>query len=71
MKKLNKENVEELKRRYAVINQHLLTADALHLHTKQYTNKMLADNGYDVEKKAYNIDLKTGEVIEVKEEKKK
>lgn len=67
MKKLNKENVEELKRRYSLINQHLLTADALHLHTKQYTNKILAEKGYDVEKKAYNINLNTGKIEESKE----
>ncbi len=67
MKKLSKEELEELKRRYALINQHLLTADALHLHTKQYTNKILAEKGYDVEKKAYNINLNTGKIEESKE----
>ncbi len=67
MKNLEKKEVEELKRRHSLINQHLLTADALHLHTKQYTNKLLAQKGYDVEKKAYNINLDNGKIEESKE----
>jgi hypothetical protein len=70
MKKITKEELNELKRRYSLVNQSLLTADALNLHTKQYTNKLLVEKGYNVQEKAYNIDLNSGKVTEVKEEKK-
>lgn len=69
-KKIEKKELEELRRRHALVNQHLITADALNNHVKGYTRKLLEEKGYDMEKN-YNIDLNKGRVIEQKEDIKK
>ena len=64
--KINKEELEELRRRHSLVNQYLITADALNNHVKGYTRKLLEEKGYDINKN-FNIDLNNGKVVEQKE----
>lgn len=65
-KRLSKEDLEELRKREELINQHKLIAEALELQKQIYIRNLLPKYQCDMNKN-YNIDLKTGRIKEVKE----
>ncbi len=69
-KKLSKEEVEELTKKAEMINQYVLIAQALEMMKQIYLKKILPKYGIDPDKN-YEINLKTGKITKVKEEKQK
>ena len=68
-KKLNPEDLEELKKREELINSHKLIVSALEMQKSIYLKGILPKYGCDLNKD-YKIDFKSGEIEEVKEIKK-
>lgn len=68
-KRLSKEDLEELKKRTELINQHKLIADALELQKQIFIRGILPKYGIDMNKN-HSIDLKSGKITEVQEKKK-
>ena len=63
-KKINREDLEELRKRDELVNQYRLTAQAVEHQKQLYLQRLFPKYGLDPEKQ-YNIDLKTGRVSEV------
>ena len=68
-KRLNKEDLEQLRERSKMINQYLLVVKALQLQTGVYMKNLLPKYGADMNKN-YGIDLKNGMIKESKNNKK-
>jgi hypothetical protein len=68
--KLKKEELIELNKRNELVNEHLLTAQALDLQKRFWLNGKLEKMGLDSTKQ-YSIDNKNGAIIETKDEPKK
>lgn len=65
-KKLSKTDLEELRKRTELINQYVLIAQALELQKQIFVRNLLPKYGCDMNKN-YNIDLKSGQIKEIKE----
>ena len=65
-KKLSKEDLEELRKRTELINQHILIAQALEMQKQIFIRNLLPKYNCDLNKN-YNIDLRSGQIKEVKE----
>jgi len=65
-KKLSKEDLEELRKRTELINQHILISQALEMQKQIFIRNILPKYGLDLNKN-YNIDLKNGRIKEAKE----
>ena len=65
-KKLSKEDLEELRKRTELINQHILISQALEMQKQIFIRNILPKYGLDLNKN-YNIDLKTGQIKKAKE----
>jgi hypothetical protein len=63
IKKLNRADLEEIRKREELVNQHRLTAQALEHQKQQYIQQLFPKYGLDPARQ-YNIDLKTGRVSE-------
>lgn len=64
-KKLKQEDLEELKKRAELINQHTLIAEALEIQKRIYISNLLPKYRCDMNKN-YSIDLKTGKIKRIK-----
>ena len=64
-KKLSKEDLEELKKRVELINQHILISQALEMQKQIFIRNLLPKYNCDMNKN-YNIDLRSGQIKEVK-----
>ena len=63
-KKIDRADLEELRKRDELVNQHRLTAQALEHQKQLYIQQLFPKYGLDPNKQ-FNIDLKTGRVSEV------
>ncbi len=63
IKKLDKIDLEELKKREELINQHILITQALQSQKQSFILSRFSRYGLDITKE-YNIDLKTGKITE-------
>ena len=64
-KKLSKEDLEELRKRTELVNQHILIAQALEMQKQIYIRNLLPKYKLDGNKN-YNINLKNGKITESK-----
>ena len=64
-KKLTKEDLEELRKRTELINQHVLVAQALEMQKQIFIRNLLPKYKCDMNKN-YNINLRNGQIKEVK-----
>jgi len=64
-KKLSKEDLEELRKRTELINQHILISQALEMQKQIFIRNLLPKYKCDMNKN-YNIDLRNGQIKEVK-----
>ena len=64
-KKLKKEDLEELRKRIELINQHILVAQALEMQKQIFIKNLLPKYNCDMNKN-YNIDLRNGQIKKVK-----
>ena len=64
-KKLSKKDLEELRKRTELVNQHILIAQALEMQKQIYIRNLLPKYGLDGNKN-YNINLKNGKITELK-----
>lgn len=64
-KKLDKTDLEELKKREELINQYILIVRALQTQKQSFILSRFSKYGLDITKE-YSIDLKTGKVAESK-----
>ena len=64
-KKLDKTDLEELRKREELINQHILITQALQAQKQNFIISRFSKYGMDITKE-YNIDLKTGKITESK-----
>ena len=64
-KKLSKEDLEELRKRTELVNQHILIAQALEMQKQIYIRNLLPKYRLDGNKN-YNINLKNGKITELK-----
>lgn len=62
-KKLDKTDLEELRKRAELINQHLLISQALEAQKQSFLISRFSKYGLDIAKQ-YDIDLKTGKISE-------
>ena len=69
-KKLDKTDIEELRKRTELINQHILISQALETQKQQFLLSRFSKYGMDITKE-YDIDLKTGKISEPKIQKPK
>ncbi len=65
-KKIDKTDLEELRKREELINQHILITQALQTQRQSFLLSRFSKYGLDISKE-YNIDLKTGRVTENKQ----
>ena len=65
-KKLTKEDLEELRKRTELINQHILISQALKMQKQIFIRNLLPKYKCDMNKN-YNIDLRNGQIKEAKE----
>ncbi|MDP2655604.1 MAG: hypothetical protein Q8P17_03665 [bacterium] len=63
-KKLSREDLEEIRKRDELVNQHRLTAQALEHQKQIYIQQLFPKYGLDPNKQ-FNIDLKSGRISEV------
>jgi len=68
-KKLSREDLEEIRKRDELVNQHRLTAQALEHQKQIYIQQLFPKYGLDPNKQ-FNIDLKSGRISEVLQTKK-
>lgn len=68
--KLDQEDLEELRKRTELINQHVLISQALEAQKQQFLMSRFSKYGLDITKQ-YDIELKTGRVTEAKTPQKK
>ncbi len=64
-KKLDKTDLEELRKREELINQHVLITQALQSQKQSFILSRFSRYGLDITKE-YSIDLKTGKITESK-----
>ena len=64
-KKLSKEDLEELRKRTELVNQHILIAQALEMQKQIYIRNLLPKYRLDGNKN-YNINFKNGKITESK-----
>lgn len=64
-KKLNKTDLEEIRKRQELIHQHQLIAQALEAQKQQFILGLFGKYGLDLSRQ-YDIDLKTGCITENK-----
>jgi len=64
-KKLKKEDLEELRKRTELINQYILVAQALEMQKQIFIKNLLPKYKCDMNKN-YNINLRNGQIKEVK-----
>jgi len=64
-KKLDKTDLEELRKRTELINQHILISQALEAQKQQFLLSRFSRYGLDITKQ-YDIELKTGRITEAK-----
>lgn len=64
-KRLEKIDLEELRKRTELINQHILISQALEAQKQQFLLSRFSKYGLDISKQ-YDIDLKTGKITEAK-----
>ena len=64
-KKLTKEDLEELRKRVELINQHILISQALEIQKQIFIRNILPKYNCDLNKN-YNIDLRNGQIKEIK-----
>ena len=64
-KKLTKEDLEELRKRTELINQYILVAQALEMQKQIFIKNLLPKYKCDMNKD-YNINLRSGQIKEVK-----
>jgi len=64
-KKLKKEDLEELRKRTELINQHILVAQALEMQKQIFIKNLLPKYNCDLSRN-YNINLKNGKITEIK-----
>ena len=64
-KKLKPEDLEELRKRIELINQHILISQALETQRQIYVRNLLPKYGCDMNKN-YNINLRNGQIKETK-----
>ena len=64
-KRLEKTDLEELRKRTELINQHILISQALEAQKQQFLISRFSKYGLDITKQ-YDIDLKTGKIIGAK-----
>jgi len=69
-KKLKPEDLEEIKKRTELINQHILIAQALEMQKNIYIRNILPKYGLDMNQN-YEIDLKTGRIKKAKQKQQK
>lgn len=62
-KKLDKTDLEELRKREELINQHILITQALQTQKQSFLLGRFSKYGLDISKE-YNIDLKNGKITE-------
>ena len=67
-KRLNKEDLEQLRERSKMINQYFLVVKALQLQIEVYMKNLLPKYGADMNKN-YEVDLKNGVIKEKKNNK--
>ena len=65
-KKLSKEDLEELRKRTELINQHILISQALKMQKQIFIRNLLPKYKCDLNKN-YNIDFRNGQIKEAKE----
>ena len=65
-KKLDKIDLEELRKRTELINQYISIAQALEIQKQMFLRDILPKYGLDLNK-SYDIDLKTGKITKIKE----
>ncbi len=65
-KKLKQEDLEELRKRTELINQHILISQALEMQKRIYIKNLLPKYGLDMNQN-YEIDLESGKVELAKE----
>jgi len=68
--KLDQEDLEELRKRTELINQHILISQALEAQKQSFLMSRFSKYGLDITKQ-YDIELKTGMVTEAKTPQKK
>jgi len=66
-KRINSEELEELKKREELINSYKLVVNALEMQKRIYLQKILPKYGCDSDK-VYNIDIKVGKIKEIKKD---
>ena len=64
-KKLSNEDLEELRKRTELVNQHILIAQALEMQKQIFVRNLLPKYKCDMNKN-YNINLRNGQIKEVK-----
>ena len=64
-KKLSKEDLEELRKRTELINQHILISQALEMQKQIFIRNILPKYKCDMNKN-YNINLRNGQIKETK-----
>jgi len=64
-KKLTKEDLEELRKRTELINQHILISQALEMQKQIFIRNLLPKYNCDLSRN-YNINLKNGKITELK-----
>jgi len=64
-KRLDKTDLEELRKRTELINQHVLISQALETQKQQFLLSRFSKYGLDITQE-YDIDLKTGKITEAK-----
>ena len=64
-KKLKKEDLEELRKRTELINQHILISQALEMQKQIFIKNLLPKYSCNMNKN-YNISLRNGQIKEVK-----
>lgn len=62
-KKIDKLDLEELRKREELINQHILITQALQTQRQSFLLSRFSKYGLDISKE-YSIDLKTGKITE-------
>ena len=67
-KRLNKNDLEELRKRSEMVNQYVLVVESLKLQIQIYIKNLLPKYGVDMNKN-YGIDLKNGVIKESKNNK--
>jgi hypothetical protein len=69
MKKIQKKELEQLRKMEELKNEYLFISESIEIRKRLRVNEVIKELGYDLEK-SYNINLEDGSVKEIKEEKK-